>query len=247
MGDEEEMKDSGGGDFSERGYDLESRDPAEQGGKGSGGNDGMRAVNREEGGLPQGGWTRLDYATLGLGAVVLGTSVWLATKVESRMDAGKHGRAVSGNVGKPSRTAGSVPVYQVGSGAEPAAAGNDGHGSLPQKEAAAAEWPAGKEQPASLIEREGSGEDAAKSLLIFRQQPKYPLEARRRGVQGAVVLEVWIGKDGWVQAVKVKSGPPLLVAAAVDSVKKWRFTGEASTGPAVEMETTVTIHFKLAG
>jgi protein TonB len=66
-------------------------------------------------------------------------------------------------------------------------------------------------------------------------------------VQGAVVLQVRIGQAGGVEDVKLVSGSPLLAPSAMAAVKQWKFKPTLVNGRAVEMETTVTLNFKLPG
>jgi TonB family protein len=87
--------------------------------------------------------------------------------------------------------------------------------------------------------------EAAESSLLHRVEPEYPEEARQQGVQGAVVLEVRLGRDGAVQEVKLLSGQRLLAEAAVAAVQQWRFKPLLVKGQPVEAQTTVTLNFKL--
>jgi len=80
---------------------------------------------------------------------------------------------------------------------------------------------------------------------MHRVEPDYPEEARRQGVQGAVVLEVHIKPDGAVQELKLISGPSLLAQAATDAVRQWKFKPHVVNGHRVEMQTVVTLNFKL--
>ncbi len=60
--------------------------------------------------------------------------------------------------------------------------------------------------------------------------PSYPEMARRMNVSGVVRLEVEIAPNGSVKSVKALGGHPLLIQAAVDAVKQWKYeAGEAST------------------
>jgi len=86
---------------------------------------------------------------------------------------------------------------------------------------------------------------AAEGILLRRVEPVYPDDARQKGIQGAVVLEVHIGVDGTVQDVQVVSGPDQLMAASTDAVKQWRFKPRTVKGRSVEMQTTVTLNFRL--
>jgi TonB family protein len=87
---------------------------------------------------------------------------------------------------------------------------------------------------------------AAESSLIHRVEPEYPEEARNRQVQGAVVLDIHIGQDGTVEDAKLVSGEPLLVDAAMAAVKQWRFQPRLVDGTPAEMQTRITLNFRLS-
>jgi protein TonB len=76
-------------------------------------------------------------------------------------------------------------------------------------------------------------------------QPVYPEIARQAKVQGVVILEATIGKDGRVKDVKVLRPAPLLDQAAVDAVKQWVYTPTLLNGVPVEVIMTVTVNFTL--
>jgi periplasmic protein TonB len=59
--------------------------------------------------------------------------------------------------------------------------------------------------------------------LIGRVQPTYPPLARSAHVQGSVVLFATISTAGTMENLRVLSGHPLLVGAAIDAVKQWRY------------------------
>jgi TonB family protein len=67
--------------------------------------------------------------------------------------------------------------------------------------------------------------------------PSYPEIARKMGLTGTVKLQIVVAANGTVKDTKVIGGHPILVNAAVDAVKKWKF----DTAPA---ETTGTVEFK---
>jgi len=87
--------------------------------------------------------------------------------------------------------------------------------------------------------------DAIEGSLLHRVEPQYPEEARQQQIQGPVVLDVRIAPDGSVQEVGVVSGPPLLADAAINAVKQWRFRPHTSHGVPAEMQTRITLNFKL--
>lgn len=84
-------------------------------------------------------------------------------------------------------------------------------------------------------------------MLIRRTVPVYPAVARAAGVQGKVVLQATIGKDGTIEGLRVVSGPDLLRAAAVDAVRTWVYRPYLLNGEPVEVETTVEVTFTLGG
>ena len=82
-----------------------------------------------------------------------------------------------------------------------------------------------------------------KGYVLTRVVPKYPEEARQQGVHGPVVLNALVGTDGSVRAVRVISGDPQLVQAALDAVRQWRFLPHRLNGKPDEFETSITVNF----
>jgi periplasmic protein TonB len=82
--------------------------------------------------------------------------------------------------------------------------------------------------------------------LIRRVQPEYPAMAKLARVQGRVVLSAIISKEGTIEKVQVLAGHPLLVQAAVQAVKQWRYKPYVLNDEAVEVETQITVNFLLA-
>ena len=74
---------------------------------------------------------------------------------------------------------------------------------------------------------------------------EYPLLAKQMKVQGAVLLNAQIGKDGGIQTLQVLSGPAILADAAREAVKQWRFKPYLVDGQAVETEAKVTVDFTI--
>jgi len=81
-------------------------------------------------------------------------------------------------------------------------------------------------------------------LLIREIKPVYPQTARQAGVQGEVILQAVIGKDGRIENLRVISGNPLLAKAAWDAVVQWRYRPYLLDGEPVEVETQITVNFK---
>jgi len=97
-------------------------------------------------------------------------------------------------------------------------------------------------EPADVLEVPA---EVAEGSLLHRVEPDYPEEARQQRIQGALVLEVHIAQDGSVREVTVVSGPPLLAQAATDAVKQWRFKPRLVSGRPAEMQTRITLNFRL--
>ena len=76
---------------------------------------------------------------------------------------------------------------------------------------------------------------------------KYPAGAWSARVQGAVVLGATITKEGTIDNLKVVSGPVALQQASIDAVKTWRYKPYLLNGQPVEVETEITVTFKLGG
>lgn len=83
--------------------------------------------------------------------------------------------------------------------------------------------------------------------LIRKIQPTYPALARSARIQGAVVLQALISKQGTIENLKILSGHPMLVPAAIDAVKQWRYRPYILNNEPVEVETEITVNFSLAG
>lgn len=83
--------------------------------------------------------------------------------------------------------------------------------------------------------------------LLYKVQPVYPPMARAARVQGTVVLRAIISKGGTIENLQVASGHPLLVQAAMDAVRQWRYRPYVLNSEPVEVETQVTVNFILSG
>jgi len=82
---------------------------------------------------------------------------------------------------------------------------------------------------------------------IHHVEPVYPEVARRAGVQGTVILEVVVGRDGNVKDIRVlRSAPMGLTEAAVAAVRQWRFEPSTLGGQPVEVVMSVTVRFTLS-
>jgi len=87
----------------------------------------------------------------------------------------------------------------------------------------------------------------SQGLLIKKITPNYPPLARQARIQGQVVLQAEISKDGTIQNLQLISGHPMLAPAAIEAVKQWRYKPYLLNGEPVPVETQVVVNFSLSG
>lgn len=97
----------------------------------------------------------------------------------------------------------------------------------------------------SATERVQLSPDTAQ-VVTHPVQPNYPLLAKQMKVQGAVVLQALIGKEGAIQDLQVVSGPAILSSAAREAVMQWRFKPYYQAGQPVETEARITVNFTIS-
>jgi len=202
------------------------------------------------------GGRKLDLVTFALGVVVLACAVLLITLAAIRL--------MPRHASEPVRRA--KPAY---SSAPPTADQNinastptpppaaPGPVNSPSSDSSPAVAPAAvpAQPPTTSASNQSASASSARVLtlseglaegnLLYRVEPDYPEEARRQGVQGPVVLDLHIGKDGLVQGADLVSGHPLLAQAATAAVRQWRFRTRYVNGNEVEMQARITLHFAL--
>ena len=83
--------------------------------------------------------------------------------------------------------------------------------------------------------------------LIYRVQPIYPPLARAARIQGPVHLRAIISRTGTIENLQALEGHPMLVGAAIDAVRQWRYRPYILNDEAVEVETQITVNFSLSG
>jgi periplasmic protein TonB len=98
-------------------------------------------------------------------------------------------------------------------------------------------------KPAQQRIRQGGQVQAAK--LTNKVQPMYPPLARQTRISGTVRLHAIIAKNGSVEQLEVISGHPLLVQAALDAVRQWKYQPTTLNGESVEVDTTIDVIFSL--
>ena len=84
--------------------------------------------------------------------------------------------------------------------------------------------------------------------IACQTMPIYPAAAKLHGVDGTVVMNAIIGKDGMIQSLTVVNGDKVdssLADAALAAVKQWRYTPAMLDGQPVELETEISVVFTL--
>ena len=81
--------------------------------------------------------------------------------------------------------------------------------------------------------------------LIHKVEPQYPAIAKQLHIAGSVIVKAYISRDGLITRTVVESGPPLLVKAALDAVRQWRYRPYYLNHEPIEVETEITVNFVL--
>ena len=90
--------------------------------------------------------------------------------------------------------------------------------------------------------------DIMSQQRISGDNPTYPKEARAKKIQGAVVIDATIGKDGTIENLHIAKSPDkLLSRSALDAVRTWRYRPYLLNGNPIEVETTINVIYNLAG
>jgi protein TonB len=81
--------------------------------------------------------------------------------------------------------------------------------------------------------------------LIHKVEPQYPAMAKQLHVEGSVIIQAWISREGLIERAQVVSGHPLLVRAALEAVRQWRYRPYYLNHEPVEVETEITVNFTM--
>ena len=100
--------------------------------------------------------------------------------------------------------------------------------------------------PSGSSKKQRQGASLQLGRLLSRIEPAYPEDAKQQGIQGTVKLHAVIDRNGSVQSLQPVNGPPVLVAAAVNAVRQWRFSETLLAGHSVETEEDINVVFRLS-
>jgi protein TonB len=84
-------------------------------------------------------------------------------------------------------------------------------------------------------------------MLLAPIRPVYPAIARAARVEGTVVVEAVISRAGRIESLRVVSGPAMLQRAAMDAIREARYRPYRLNGEPTEVETTITVNFRMGG
>jgi protein TonB len=101
--------------------------------------------------------------------------------------------------------------------------------------------PVPKPAPEALKISEG----VTQGLLIKKIAPTYPSAALKLRKQGTVELLATVSKTGSITKLQVLRGESILSQAAIEAVRQWKYRPFLLNAEPVEIETQITIHFKL--
>ena len=76
-------------------------------------------------------------------------------------------------------------------------------------------------------------------------EASYPSLARQMKVQGSVLLQAFVGPDGGIRDLRVVSGPSILVSAALEAARQWRFKPYLQNGQPVETQAKILVNFSM--
>jgi protein TonB len=81
--------------------------------------------------------------------------------------------------------------------------------------------------------------------LIHKVEPQYPAIAKQLHIEGTVIVKAFSSRDGVITHAEAESGQSLLVRAALDAVRQWRYRPYYLNHEPIEVETEITVNFVL--
>jgi protein TonB len=87
----------------------------------------------------------------------------------------------------------------------------------------------------------------SEGMLLAPIRPMYPAIAKAAGVQGTVVVEAIISRTGTIESLHVVSGPVMLQNAALEAIREARYRPYLLNGEPTEVQTTITVNFRMGG
>jgi periplasmic protein TonB len=184
-----------------------------------------------------------------------------ATRAETDLAVGRLSGEDASSAPTPLKTGKAVQVAEPGEaplvvkgGAAPKANAQPAAPDVPAPSVIGMEAPASAGQlpnlgsastPKPVLQKLNVSQGVSQGLLLKRVDPSYPPNAVRMQIEGSVQLLATISKTGDITEVKVMSGDKQLARAAVDAVKRWKYAPYLLNGDPVDIQTQITVNFKL--
>lgn len=192
---------------------------------------------------PQSNSNRSKYLLM-IGAAAL---LVLLIVVGIRFSSARPGsNAADSTTKQPSPTAQTSSPPALPAEAAPSQSSPPGAQETPAKSLAPAPTPSTIESKPLPLARIHVSEGVLQGLLVAQTVPTYPPLARQAHVQGMVVLDADISKDGTIESLRVISGHPMLVPAAIDAVKQWRYKPYLLNASPVPVNSKIMVNFVLS-
>jgi len=96
------------------------------------------------------------------------------------------------------------------------------------------------------VKRIRISQGVTQGMVIRKIEPSYPKLALSARVTGVVLVKAVINREGAITELQVVSGHPILVPAAIEAVKQWRYRPYLLNGDPVEVETYITVTFQIS-
>jgi len=192
---------------------------------------------------PQSSSSQSKYLLM-IGAAVL---LVLLIVVGKHFSSAKPGASAADSTAKPSsQSAGTSSQPTLPPEAAPSQSSPPTARETPAKNLAPAAPPSAIGNKSLQLARVHVSEEVLQGLLVAKTVPAYPPLARQAHVQGMVVLDADVSKDGRIESLRVISGHPLLVPAAIDAVKQWRYKPYLVNASPVPVNSKIMVNFVLS-
>lgn len=119
-------------------------------------------------------------------------------------------------------------------------------GTMNESMVVTAQKPSGQPAPAGIPHRIRVGGNVSAAKLLTKVVPVYPEYAKEKGIEGSVLLQAVISKEGSVLSLSVlNTADSDLAQAARNAVEQWHYQPTLLNGQPVEVVTTITVDFQL--
>jgi periplasmic protein TonB len=96
------------------------------------------------------------------------------------------------------------------------------------------------------VKRIRVSQGVTQGMVIRKIEPAYPKLALSARITGVVLVKAIISTQGEITQIQVISGHPVLVPAAIEALRQWRYRPYLLNGEPVEVETYITVTFQIS-